>query len=140
MGSGPAIQRVVETALYCDDLERATAFYRDVLGLRVMSSGPRLVSIDAGQSTVLLLFCRGATLDGVDLPDGRVPPHDGHGPAHLAFAITMDDLPAWEARLERANVEIESRATWTRGGKSLYVRDPDRHSVELVTPGTWETY
>ena len=136
----PSIQRIVETALYCEDLERATAFYRDVLGLRVMSEGPRLVSIDAGQSTVLLLFRQGATVEGLDLPIGRVPPHDGSGPTHLAFAITADDLPAWERRLTEAGVEIESRVTWTRGGKSLYVRDPDEHSVELVTPGTWETY
>ena len=26
------------------------------------------------------------------------------------------------------------------GGTSLYFRDPDGHSVEIATPGVWETY
>ena len=140
MNASPAIQRVVETALYVDDLPRATVFYREVLGLRVFEEGPRLVSIDAGGATLLLLFRRGATLDGLDFPGGRIPPHDGEGPAHMAFAIGVDDVEAWERRLAEHGVEIESRVTWTRGGRSLYFRDPDRHSIELVTPGTWPTY
>ena len=37
-------------------------------------------------------------------------------------------------------IEIESRATWRFGGRSLYFRDPEGHALELVTPGTWETY
>ena len=135
-----AIHRVVETALYVDDLPRATAFYRDVLGLRVLEEGPRLVSIDAGGATLLLLFKRGATLHGVDFPGGRIPPHDGAGPVHMAFGIGVDDIEAWEKRLAGHGVEVESRAQWARGGRSLYFRDPDQHSIELVTPGTWPTY
>lgn len=136
----PPIRRVVETALYCDDLERATAFYRDVLGLRVLDAGARLVSIDAGGATMLLLFRRGATTTGFEFPGGRIPPHDGAGPAHLAFAVDTADFESWERTLVARGVEIESRTRWSRGGRSLYFRDPEGHSVELVTPGTWETY
>jgi catechol 2,3-dioxygenase-like lactoylglutathione lyase family enzyme len=136
----PAIQRVVETALYVDDLPRATAFYRDVLGLRVLEEGARLVSIDAGGATLLLLFQRGATLGGVDFPGGRIPPHDGGGPVHMAFGIGVEDVAAWERQLAAHGVEVESRVQWSRGGRSLYFRDPDQHSIELVTPGTWPTY
>ena len=50
----PTITRILETALYADDLDAVVAFYRDVLGLRVLDAGTRLVSMDAGQSTVLL--------------------------------------------------------------------------------------
>jgi catechol 2,3-dioxygenase-like lactoylglutathione lyase family enzyme len=134
------IRRVVETALYVDDLPRATAFYRDVLGLRPMGGGPRLVPIDAGGATLLLLFQRGATLEGFDFDGGRIPPHDGGGPMHIAFAVDADQLDAMEQRLAQHGVAIESRVTWGRGGRSLYIRDPDQHSVELVTPGTWDTY
>lgn len=140
MNGQPRIERVVETALYCDDLTRAVAFYRDVLGLHVLDSGPRLASVDAGAATVLLLFQRGATAQGLDFPGGRIPPHDGSGPVHVAFAIAADAVEAWERRLAEHGVAIESRVTWTRGGRSLYFRDPDGHSVELVTPGTWATY
>jgi len=135
-----AVQRVVESALYCEDVARAVAFYRDVLGLGVMSEGQRLAALDAGGSTVLLLFRRGATLDGVEFPGGRVPPHDGAGPTHLAFAVGADELDAWERRLTEHGVAIESRARWTLGGRSIYFRDPDQHSLELVTPRTWANY
>lgn len=136
----PRITRVVETALYVDDVDRAVAFYRDVLGLRPMGGDARFTPLDAGGATVLLLFRRGATAAGLEFPGGRIPPHDGSGPAHFALAIETADFEAWRARLEDAGVEIEAVNRWSRGGLSLYFRDPDGHSVELVTPGTWETY
>jgi catechol 2,3-dioxygenase-like lactoylglutathione lyase family enzyme len=136
----PVVHRVLETALYVDDLDRALAFYRDLLGLRVLVEGPRLVAMDAGESTVLLLFRRGATVEGVDLPSGKIPPHDGHGPVHVAFAVAAAELAAWEQHLRGHGVEIEARATWDAGGRSIYFRDPDGHSLELATPGTWATY
>jgi catechol 2,3-dioxygenase-like lactoylglutathione lyase family enzyme len=136
----PTIDRVLETALYVDDVERAVAFYRDLLDLRVLTAGPRLTALDAGQSTVLLLFKRRASLGGIDFEGGRLPSHDGDGPVHLAFAIAADQREDWERRLREAGVEVESRIHWARGGRSLYFRDPDGHSVELATPGVWETY
>jgi len=136
----PAVQRVVETALYVDDMQRAVAFYRDVLGLRPMGVGERLTPIDAGGASVLLLFRRGATAQGLTFPGGSIPPHDGAGPLHVAFGVEVAEIDAWEQRLTSAGVAIESRVGWDRGGRSLYFRDPDGHSVELVTPGTWETY
>jgi catechol 2,3-dioxygenase-like lactoylglutathione lyase family enzyme len=137
----PTIERILETALYVDDLDRATRFYRDVMGLRVLDSGPRLVAVDAGQASVLLLFKRGASLAGADLgKDGRIPSHDGNGPVHLAFAIRVDELPGWESHLRDHGIEIESTTRWARGGISLYFRDPDGHCVEIATPGVWATY
>ncbi|SRR5258705_1081583 len=136
----PSVRRVVETALYVDDMPRAVAFYRDVLGLRPMGVGERLTPMDAGDASVLLLFQRGATAHGLSFPGGTIPPHDGAGPLHVAFGIEIAEFDAWETRLTGHGVAIESRVSWERGGRSLYFRDPDGHSVELVTPGTWETY
>jgi catechol 2,3-dioxygenase-like lactoylglutathione lyase family enzyme len=134
------ITRILETALYADDLDSVVSFYRDVLGLRILESGERLIAMDAGQGTVLLLFRRGATLAGADMSGGRIPPHDGRGPVHLAFAVASDALEGWEARLRDAGVAIESRVQWEGGGRSIYFRDPAGHSVELATPGTWPVY
>jgi len=134
------IDRMLETALYVDDLPAAVAFYRDILGLRVLDASARLVAMDAGQSTVLLLFQRGATTSGLQIPGGWIPPHDGHGPVHLAFAVSADALTEGEHRLLEHGVRIESRVRWTGGGQSIYFRDPAGHSVELATPGTWATY
>jgi catechol 2,3-dioxygenase-like lactoylglutathione lyase family enzyme len=136
----PAIRRVVETALYVEDMTRAVAFYRDALGLTPMSVGERLSTFDAGGATVLLLFHRGATREGFRWPGGFIPPHDGSGALHVAFAVDAADLETWERTLVARGVAIESRVTWDLGGRSLYVRDPDGHSVELVTPKTWANY
>jgi len=68
-----------------------------------------------------------------------VPPHDGHGPIHMAFSIAADALADWEARLAEAGVAIESRVKWPRG-ESIYFRDPDGHVLELATPGLWPGY
>lgn len=136
----PSIRRVLETALYCDDLARARGFYVDVLGARVLLDTARLVALDVGGASVLLLFQRGATREPLPTPGGVVPPHGASGAQHLAFAIDASELDAWRTRLVASAVPIESEVTWPRGGTSLYVRDPDGHSVELVTPGLWETY
>ncbi len=136
----PPIQTLVESALYFDDLPAAAAFYRDVLRLRMMSGNERLVAFDAGGGTVLLLFRRGATTDGVRWPGGWIPPHDGQGPLHVALGVAREHLDAWERWLAQHGVTVESRVDWDRGGRSLYFRDPGGHSVELVTPGTWENH
>lgn len=139
-GTVPKLGRVLETALYVDDLERAAAFYEQVLGLAAISKDSRFRAYDVDDTSVLLLFKRGATLETVHLPGGTIPPHDGHGPLHMAFAVTADALAAWEERLGEHGVAIEGRTDWPRGGHSVYFRDPDGHLLELVTPGVWPTY
>jgi catechol 2,3-dioxygenase-like lactoylglutathione lyase family enzyme len=140
--SAPSVHGVVESILYTDDLGRATAFYRDVLGLAVMQGdGERFQAFDSGASRVLLLFKRGGTLTPQPVPTGGViPPHDGHGPHHIAFAISAADYGAWCSWLIDRNIAIESETRWERGGRSIYIRDPDDHLVELVTPGIWPNY
>lgn len=132
--------RVLETSLYVDDLERAGRFYGETLGLPPMVKDSRMWALDCGPARVLLLFRRGETLETVELPGGRIPPHDGSGHMHLAFAVSAGELPAWERRLADGNVGIEARMRWPQGGESIYFRDPDHHLVEFATPGLWANY
>lgn len=133
-------RRVLETAIYCDDLAVTVRFYADLLALTPMLESDRVVAFDAGEGTVLLLFQRGESAQPLETPGGLVPGHSSSGPAHLAFAIDTSDLGKWFDRLERLNVPVESRVVWKRGGQSIYFRDPDGRSVELATPGTWPSY
>jgi catechol 2,3-dioxygenase-like lactoylglutathione lyase family enzyme len=133
------IRRTLETALYCPDLAKTAAFYQRLLDVAPMLSGDRLVALDAGEQTVLLLFQKGNS-GPLDTQGGLVPGHDGVGPVHLAFAIDTADLAVWEARLAELGIAVESRVRWPRGGISLYFRDPDNRSVELATPGVWPCY
>ena len=136
----PPLSRVLESALYVDDLARARDFYVGALGAAVLLDTPRLLALDVAGTSVLLLFQRGATSDPLPTPGGVVPPHGGTGVQHLAFAITADSLDRWRAHLAAAGIAIESEVRWPRGGTSLYLRDPGGHSIELVTPGLWATY
>ena len=137
----PRLDRIVETALYCDDLARSRAFYVDILGGEPLLDSPRLLAVSIGGTSVLLLFQRGATLEPLSTAGGVVPPHGGTGVQHIAFTVAdRDQLEAWAVRLEERGVELESRVKWPRGGESIYIRDPDQHSIELITPGLWAIY
>ncbi len=69
----PRIDGVLETALYVDDLARARRFYVEMLNLAELVADSRMVALDAGRRTVLLLFRRGATLNTVEFPGGTIP-------------------------------------------------------------------
>jgi catechol 2,3-dioxygenase-like lactoylglutathione lyase family enzyme len=136
----PALTGVLETCLYVDDFARSRAFYEDLFALPLLYEDARMCAYDVSGRGVLLLFRRGASLETVTLPGGTIPPHDGRGPAHIAFSIAAGDLSAWEARLADRGIAIEGRMRWPRGGTSLYFRDPDGHLLELATPGLWRGY
>jgi catechol 2,3-dioxygenase-like lactoylglutathione lyase family enzyme len=128
----PAIQHLVEAALYVDDLDRAETFYGDVLGLQRIAREPgRHVFFRAGHS-VLLLFNPEATEKG-----GFLPAHGAKGSGHAALGISADSLDGWRSHLSERGVEIEKEMTWPLGGYSLYFRDPAGNSVELITPNCW---
>lgn len=135
----PKIEGVLETALYVDDLERARGFYESILGFGPLYSDRRMCAYAVGRG-VLLLFKRGGSAETVKLPGGEIPPHDGAGPLHMAFAISKDEFAPWEKHLASHHVAIEGRVEWPRGGTSIYFRDRDGHLLELATPGLWANY
>jgi catechol 2,3-dioxygenase-like lactoylglutathione lyase family enzyme len=138
--SNPKIQRILETVLYVADLERAEAFYAQVMGLPVIHSDQRMRAFDVNGAGTLLLFVEGQSLEPIETPMGTIPPHDAKGPAHVAFSIAEGALPEWERHLAKAGIAIEGRTHWPRGGTSIYFRDRDDHLLELATPGLWKGY
>ena len=130
----PKIERLLETALYVDDMNRSARFYQSLFGFPVIDRGERLIALAAADRQVLLLFKKGASARQ------PVTSHDGSGQLHLAFAIPATELEAWEARLMAHGIPVEDRRQWARGGVSLYFRDPDGHLLELATPGVWSIY
>ena len=131
---------MLEFGLYVEDVSRAVEFYTRLFGFPVLISKERIAALDVEGKQVLLLFKRGASSEPMNVPGGVLPPHDGKGTTHFAFAVGESDLDRWEEWLREQDVAIESRIEWGRGGRSIYFRDPDGHLLELVTPGTWDTY
>jgi catechol 2,3-dioxygenase-like lactoylglutathione lyase family enzyme len=101
------LTRVLETALYVADLNRAAAFYGDVLGLPCIHEDYRMRAYDVGGNGVLLLFPQGGSLQPIETPGGSIPPHDGHGLMHVAFSIARDELEEWQRHLTDAGVALE---------------------------------
>lgn len=132
-----AVIRILETALYVEDLDRAEAFYARVFGFPTMLGDDRLKALAVPGRGVLLLFRRGGSREPAVTPFGAIPPHDGAGVLHVAFAIPAGGVAEWEAHLAGLGIAIESRLDWPQGATSLYFRDPDGHSVEVATPGLW---
>jgi catechol 2,3-dioxygenase-like lactoylglutathione lyase family enzyme len=130
----PPIDGVLETALYVDDLERSVRFYQSLFGFEAIAAGDRLTALGIRPGQVLLIFKRGAS------GRLRLGATDSTGELHLAFAIRADLFDEWEAWLADHGVVVEERRTWERGGRSVYFRDPDRHLIELATPGVWSVY
>jgi catechol 2,3-dioxygenase-like lactoylglutathione lyase family enzyme len=137
----PDLKSILETALYVDDMDRATTFYEDVMQLPSLMTSERLCAFNVNDANVLLLFIRGGTLEPVDTGHGIIPPHNGVGQLHVAFSCTHDMLPAWQDHLQAKGVEIEGETSWKRGGRSIYFRDPDGNLLEIATsPGLWSGF
>jgi len=130
----PHTNGILESSLYVTDVARSAQFYEKIFGFRVISDfGERGCAMEAGNSQVLLLFRKGGSL-------AIESPHDGDGELHLAFAIPVAELATWEAWLAENGIAVEEKRTWELGGQSVYFRDPDRHLLELATPGVWSIY
>lgn len=136
----PKLEGVLETALYVDNLPRAVEFYKTVFDFETLVYDERMCALNVSDRQVLLLFLKGASDKLMPVSGGVIPPHDGAGHLHIAFAITADELEKWEAHLDEKQTHIESRVAWPRGGVSLYFRDLDNHLIELATPGLWKIY
>lgn len=130
----PKNEGLLESSLYVADVARSAEFYRRIFGFEVISDfGERGCAMQAGSRQVLLLFKKGGSRT-------IQTPHDGDGELHVAIAIPAADLAPWEAWLAENGIAAEEKRTWELGGQSLYFRDPDRHLVEVATPGVWSIY
>ena len=130
----PKLEGILESSLYVSDLQRSVLFYQETFGFPVISEfGERGCAMHAGPHQVLLLFKKGASRD-------ITSPHDGDGELHIAFTIPAGELAAWESWLGERGIVVEEKRSWELGGWSVYFRDPDRHLLELATPGVWSVY
>lgn len=130
----PPTQGILESSLYVADVARSAQFYERIFGFRTISDfRGRGCAIQAGNRQVLLLFKKRGSI-------AIQSPHDGDGELHLAFAIRAEDLAPWEAWLAENGIAVEEKRNWDLGGWSIYFRDPDRHLIEIATPGVWSIY
>jgi catechol 2,3-dioxygenase len=121
-----AVRALGEVALRVNHLEQMQAFYENIIGLDLMrrfehAAFFRIADGYEGHTSVLALFDRNAlvgqersTLD------------------HLALAIARDDYEPERQRLEALGLAVTTATHAWVHWRSLYVKDPEGNTVELV--------
>lgn len=122
------ILNLAEAALYVSDLERAAQFYRQVLGLPQTARFGDACFLQTGPNSTLILF----DLQKLQERQSVIPAHGARGRGHVALAVPGDHMDAWRTHLQEAGVEIEHEQDWPQGTRSIYFRDPDGNSLELI--------
>lgn len=125
--------KYLHTMVRVTDIERSLAFYRDALGLDVLSRRDH----EAGRYTLVFLAAPGNHEAQIELTynwpkeDGSAETYSGgRNFGHVAYAV--DDIYATCRRLMDHGVAI-SRPP--RDGRMAFVRSPDGISVELLQAG-----
>jgi lactoylglutathione lyase len=125
--------KYLHTMVRVTDLEASLRFYRDALGLELLSERRH----EAGKFTLVFLAAPGDTTAQVELTynwpqaDGSAEVYTGgRNFGHLAYAV--DNIYASCQRLIEHGVVI-SRPP--RDGRMAFVRSPDGISVELLQAG-----
>ena len=115
------------------DVERSLAFYRNVLGMRLVQqtvndddeSARHFIFGDAEGKPGTLITC----LEYADLDEGSVGRGSTH---HFALAVESEpELAAWKDYLGSRGIPTTDMLDRS-GFKSIYLRDPDGHLVELA--------
>jgi glyoxylase I family protein len=108
------------------DMDRAIAFYEQVLGLHIERRLPEigLVQLRAGIAMI-------------DLVPRTEDEDEGRNMDHYAVRIDEMDVPAITAHLKRHGIdpgEVRRRYGAEGYGSSIYITDPDGNTVELKGP------
>lgn len=129
---------ILETVLYCPDLEAAEKFYTRFFELPVVArSEGRHLFLRSGAG-MLLLFNAAVTASEPSAVRGQpIPLHGTQGAGHMAFRVPLGEIGAWRERLRAHSIPLESEVVWPSGGHSLYFRDPAGNSLEIATRELW---
>jgi catechol 2,3-dioxygenase-like lactoylglutathione lyase family enzyme len=114
------VSKVRGALIFVEDIEAELAFYRDVIGLRLLYRTPRFVRFDATQGTSLSLIAGGfASAEPKDFRRGGVVPE-----------IIVDNLRLAMQRIEGAGVRHEEvvRTAW---GQFCFLWDPEGNPLQF---------
>ena len=115
------------------DLERATAFYTDVLGCELVNTNPVMSFMRTGNDLFVL------TKTGMHVrPNPEGQPTAWTTLFHHALLVDPDDLPRIIAELDERGIAWgdctdEVKHETVPGRRHIYVYDPDGNSIELAT-------
>jgi catechol 2,3-dioxygenase-like lactoylglutathione lyase family enzyme len=127
------IRGLAEVVLMVNDVDRSVEFYRDVLGMRVISPdlhGPVFLQVGECPSGVpqqIVLIPRPAEAPGLPTERAFRSVH------HIGLEVDEESFAhEWE-RLQKLGFEVRTGVHPFLSVEAIYVDDPDGNEVELVT-------
>jgi len=124
------------------DLDRSIAFYRDVLGMKLVLARPfegrlyeTILGLPGSRGKVALLEAGGFRLELFEFEHPTPQPAAADRPVHhhglTHFCIDVTDVESEYARLEAAGVAFHCPPLDFGAAKATYARDPDGNVFEL---------
>ncbi len=121
------LQHIDHVAITVSDLQRSTAWYRDVLGLERRFQG--------AWGDVPTMMCVGETCVALFVaqpPDQRiVDREETRSLHHIAFRVDRENFEVAQQRFRDLGVDF--RPADHGIAQSIYIVDPDGHRIEITT-------
>jgi catechol 2,3-dioxygenase-like lactoylglutathione lyase family enzyme len=130
------VEGLAEIVLWAADIELALDFYRDQLGLELISR-PEMpnVFLRVGDAAAIPQMI---VLVPHPYPDDYFPTHkkkEQRTLHHLAFRVSSSGYAQLENRFIEAGVEVRHGVhPVLKGVRTFYVDDPDGNEVEIIGP------
>src|SRR6478672_11005478 len=126
----PAVVRLVEVVLVVEDIERSAGFYRDVLGLEVISPPAvpvkflRVGAAATGLPQQVVLIPRALAGDRVVAPSGSLH--------HIGLEVAAADFEIERDRLAGLGFALRSGQHPFLPVDAFYLDDPDGNEIEIA--------
>jgi lactoylglutathione lyase len=127
--------RILHTMLRVGDLERSIGFYRDVLGMQLISRK----EYPEGKFTLAFLgYSRNPEQAEIELTYNWGVDHYELGTAYGHIAVGVDDIHAVCDRMRRGGGTITREPGPMKHGTTViaFVQDPDGYKIELIEEGS----
>ncbi|HUK42052.1 MAG TPA: VOC family protein [Candidatus Acidoferrales bacterium] len=136
------IRQIYHIGLPCNNLERATKFYSEVLGMKctkvgfdtdsggpykeVYGSFPSISRLFMEDGMCLVLFQRPKPIERGDFDEGT---------SHIALEVSAEDFEKAAEELRKAGVKVLiDKPVLRPTGKAIYFFDPEMNYIQLWTP------
>ena len=134
------VRALGEIAIRCADMNKMVAFYRDLIGLEVLSGGHRdsitffkIADGFGGHTSVLALFKNDAGNPAMHEQSSQAPETGARSSLHhIALSLPFEEqqnVMDWY-RSQEVEFHVEEFA-WI-GWRGIFAKDPEGNTVELV--------
>lgn len=128
------IRGIHHVTVICANLDRSVAFYRDVLGLRLVKQ-----TVNADDRSARHFYFGDATgapgtvITCMEYPQMEIGAVGRGSTHHFALLVeSTEELEGWRSYLQSRGIGCTEALDRTYS-RSVYLRDPDGHIIELAT-------